>query len=780
MKEVGDYYTKLFQREETTATVIAAREEAFAVLSKKVTAQQDERVSQHPTLDEVEKIVSLLQRDKSPGLDGLTVEALLLSWDRVLMDLLNAGKREGKVKGLTITNDDSLLHQLFADDTGIMLQLDEQVFMETREILSKFEVASGAKLNIHKTTVIPLFEEPAPGWLHRTGCHIAQREDRFRYLGVLSGIQVLDEEIAADIKWRYEKRIQHWANKMLNWPARVIMCRNVLGTLPFYTLMTIGLSKPGMKMLQKVTREFLWGSNETGRKKKPLIAWACLQTRKVDGGLGWPNMENMAEAFLLKNIVKLLAEGEDEWLKIARAIIKQAMQNSNRTNEVKSWSISEILLDLDSFQTRISPTLDRMLKAWYNVRKKLKWLPGAGSFPVGATPKFIAKVAEKTGALTVGETRLLTNAFRKARINNTAQIWNDTAPNHSLMEYLLHRGQPMSNETRNTILKFDNLFPATAATNVEWPEAQGWAWEEDKQAGKEAWNLSTAGWRTLTYHFKDDTSKVNSIWEVTDDRSKWQTRWKQLWNGTTKTRTKIRLWRYLRQGYFTNSKAYEWGLADGICARCGLEKETYTHAVWNCPRLRERTTWISWLFFSEEQRTTSTHGCEQLLSIMDQALKSHGRHQAHILLLLAALRINWDEHNEATFKGKNNFREITVTINEARNEVKALQADAHITQKQYEALQKTEQTIQFWESETIRWFAGETTRTIQPPFRINARPDDTPHRQQSQETEQHWDIDNLIAQDHRETSHGHESGRNDPDVRRRLPYYRENLLSYVS
>ncbi|KAL3687340.1 hypothetical protein R1sor_013649 [Riccia sorocarpa] len=541
MDEVGDYYTKLFQREETTATVIAAREEAFDVLSKKVIAQQDERVSQHPVLEEVEKIVSLVQRDKSPGLDGLTVEALLLSWDRGL-----------------------------------------------------------AKLNIHKTTVIPLFEEPALCWLHRTGCHIAQREDRFRYLGVLSGIQVLDEE--TDIRCRYEKRIQHWANKMLNRPARVIMCMNVLGALPFYTLITVGLSKPGMRMLQKVTREFLWGSKETGRKKKPLIAWACLQTRKDDGGLGWPNMENMAETFL----------------------------------------------------------------------KKLKWVPGAGSFPVRATPKFITKVAEKARALTVGETRLLTNALRKARINNTAQIWNDGVPNHSLMENLQRRGQPMSNETRNTILKFDHLFPSGAAINVDWPEAQGWAWEEDKPAGKEAWNLSSAGWRALTYHCKDDTNKVNNRWEVTDERNKWRTRWKQLWSGTTKTRSKVHLWGYLRQGYFTNSKAYEWGLADGICARYGLEKETYTHAVWNCPRLRERTTWISWLFFSEEQRTTSTQGHKQLLSVMDQALKNHGRHQAHILLLLAALRINWDERNEATFKGKNNFRGITVTINEARNKVKAL------------------------------------------------------------------------------------------------------------
>ncbi|KAL3676664.1 hypothetical protein R1sor_026612 [Riccia sorocarpa] len=656
MAEVGDYYTKLFQSEETTPHVLAAREEALQALTKRVSAQQDQRVSQNPTLEEVKIIVRLLPKDKRPGLDGLTVMALLLSWDRI--------KR------------------------------------------------------------------------------------------VLSGIEVLDDKIAADIKTQYEGRINHWATKMLNWPAKIIMCKIILGTLPYYTLMTVGLSKPGMKMLQKVTRDFLWGTNETGRRKKPQIAWMCFHAKKEDSGLGWPNLEDMAHAFLLKNITKLLTGGEEEWIKIAEAIIKKAMQDSTRTNEIKQWSVPEILLGLDSFQTRISPTLDKMLKAWYAVKKKLRWLPKTANFPYKASPTFIAKVAEKAGVIRPHETRLLTNAFRKARISNTQQIWEHQNENNYLAVSLQWRGQHVSAETTEVIGKYLAAFPTGAATNSSWAEAHGWAWSEDKPMGKEAWKLPIVGWRSLMYTCKDDTQKINGKWEAADNNRRWKNRWSKLWNGTAKTRTKLRLWRYLRQGYFTNSKAYEWGLADGLCQRCGVEKETYLHAIWECPRICERVSWLCWLLYPEESRTTSAQGTEKLLEVIDIALSHHSQHQAQILLLMTALRINRAERNEAQFKRKINFRGITNTIEEARNEVMTLHSDGKITRKQDEMLQRTLQTIEYWMQETSRWLAGDTARSRQPPFQItttsNIAPDQTPAMDN---LDQQWPIDRLIELDQEETQH---------------------------
>ncbi|KAL3686480.1 hypothetical protein R1sor_009054 [Riccia sorocarpa] len=183
-----------------------------------------------------------MKKDKCPGLDGLTIEALLLVWTDIRTDCfemidhfwssgtLIQGQRTAVIKlvpknehkrrlknwrplslmpltykiitkiiaeriktfmpqlvdmqqvgfiqgrdiasnllslrlgslGSEINDNDSLLHQLFADDTGVCLKLDENVFIQTRNIIATYEKASGAKLNLDKSTLIPLFDGPIP------------------------------------------------------------------------------------------------------------------------------------------------------------------------------------------------------------------------------------------------------------------------------------------------------------------------------------------------------------------------------------------------------------------------------------------------------------------------------------------------------------------------------------------------------------------------------------------------------------------------------------------
>ncbi|KAL3679653.1 hypothetical protein R1sor_022609 [Riccia sorocarpa] len=129
--------------------------------------------------------------------------------------------------------------------------------------------------------------------------------DRFQYPGVLTGVDIVEAEIIDDLKHKYEARLKRWSTKLLSWPEKIILAQTILRTLPNYTLMRIGMSKLGIKFLEKITREFLWGQDSTGRNKKPLISWNTLTRRKKDGGLGWPKMEHQADAFVLKHVVKL-------------------------------------------------------------------------------------------------------------------------------------------------------------------------------------------------------------------------------------------------------------------------------------------------------------------------------------------------------------------------------------------------------------------------------------------------------------------------------------------
>ncbi|KAL3692284.1 hypothetical protein R1sor_005935 [Riccia sorocarpa] len=73
------------------------------------------------------------------------------------------------------------------------------------------------------------------------------------------------------------------------------------------------------------------------------------EAKKADGGLGWPPLSHMATAFLLRNVTKLLQDGDEDWIKIAQSMILHALRNSAHTNEVKSWGIMDVLLGLNSF-----------------------------------------------------------------------------------------------------------------------------------------------------------------------------------------------------------------------------------------------------------------------------------------------------------------------------------------------------------------------------------------------------------------------------------------------
>ncbi|KAL3676886.1 hypothetical protein R1sor_026834 [Riccia sorocarpa] len=123
----------------------------------------------------------------------------------VLMDMLTEKIRRGEIKDLQILNK----NQLFADDTSIFIQADQEVFNQTLHTLRRFEIASGAKLNLSKTTVIPVGDEQATDWLTQSGCTIATLTDKFRYLRLLTGVDILEEELITDLIQKYEKRLTH-------------------------------------------------------------------------------------------------------------------------------------------------------------------------------------------------------------------------------------------------------------------------------------------------------------------------------------------------------------------------------------------------------------------------------------------------------------------------------------------------------------------------------------------------------------------------------------------
>ncbi|KAL3698822.1 hypothetical protein R1sor_012898 [Riccia sorocarpa] len=293
---------------------------------------------------------------------------------------------------------------------------------------------------------------------------------------------------------------------------------------------------------------------------------------------------------------------------------------------------------------------------------------------------------------------------------------------------------------------------------VEAMTSYGWSWVGPPHQGEQVWDLTVAAWRDLIYVKPTSEQKFNERWDRQDTTEQWEARWKKLWNGKATARTKTRIWRFIRRGYFTNSKAREWGKGDGLCTRCSLEVETFDHAIWTCPRLRHRTAWASWLLVPEELRSTSLVGAEDFITVLDNALDRHKTNHAATLLLLTILRENWNERNVAQFMGKSKTQPETRIINQANEEIQATMAGRNLTRGTNEAAQRAEQTLQYWRNETTRWNAGHTTRTRQPPFQITpitpAIAADDPPLQPSTNSQAPWTTEQMIQWSHEERSRG--------------------------
>ncbi|KAL2649540.1 hypothetical protein R1flu_017668 [Riccia fluitans] len=81
------------------------------------------------------------------------------------MTLLKSREMEERIHGLHLQGQNYTLHNLFADDSEVMLQAAEENFNELKEAIATYETISGVKLNICKSTIIPVTMGTTPSWL---------------------------------------------------------------------------------------------------------------------------------------------------------------------------------------------------------------------------------------------------------------------------------------------------------------------------------------------------------------------------------------------------------------------------------------------------------------------------------------------------------------------------------------------------------------------------------------------------------------------------------------
>ncbi|RVX06988.1 LINE-1 retrotransposable element ORF2 protein [Vitis vinifera] len=205
-------------------------------------------------------------------------------------------------------------HLLFADDTIIFCEARQDHITYLSWILVWFEAASGLRINLAKSEVIPVGEvEDIEMLAVELGCKVGTLPSV--YLGLPLGAKHKAMAMWDGVEARMRRRLALWKRQYLSKGGRITLIKSTLASMPIYQLSLFRMPKLVVKRLEKLQRDFLWGGGSMERKIH-LINWAVVCTQKESGGLGIRKIDLLNKALLGKWIWQFAIEEDFFWRKV--------------------------------------------------------------------------------------------------------------------------------------------------------------------------------------------------------------------------------------------------------------------------------------------------------------------------------------------------------------------------------------------------------------------------------------------------------------------------------
>jgi len=188
------------------------------------------------------------------GLAGLVRQAVKTN----MLHGLKIGRKEVDI---------SLLQ--YADDTLFLCENSFTNVVTLKAILRGFEIASGLKINFHKSKLVGFNVLSSDMDCYTRTLNCSQMGNKFNYLGIEVGGNPRKEKFWEPVLGKFKSRLNVWKGRFLSMAGRICLIKSVITAIPLYYLSLFKAPESVYKRIISIQRRFLWG---WGKEKRP-VAW---------------------------------------------------------------------------------------------------------------------------------------------------------------------------------------------------------------------------------------------------------------------------------------------------------------------------------------------------------------------------------------------------------------------------------------------------------------------------------------------------------------------------
>lgn len=204
---------------------------------------------------------------------GYPISPLLFSLaTQPFMEYMHSLLESNNLQGIRILDSHVVSFRFFADNLGIFILALLVAFNEAQTAIQVYEIASGSKLNLHKSTIIPFNISHRTSWLQNTGYIISEPETMHKYLGEPWGANLHLNQLFTFCLDKIASKLSSWSSYYLPFAGCALLIKHVLQAISTYQMMFISIPQSTIVKLNLSLKDFLWGFQLEGKRKMPLIA----------------------------------------------------------------------------------------------------------------------------------------------------------------------------------------------------------------------------------------------------------------------------------------------------------------------------------------------------------------------------------------------------------------------------------------------------------------------------------------------------------------------------